>query len=140
MPRALVAQRIEQKTSNLLVAGSIPTEGAFPGSASELVLHFVSGSGYGSHVTEKIRGNYAKSRPFRVGNDWAISFPEGWVDPEIDVKLVRNAITGEVILSQDVDEGGGSFFDFLRGAPFLPDAALDELAQRGDPPRGASQV
>ena len=28
MPRALVAQRIEQKTSNLLVAGSIPAEGA----------------------------------------------------------------------------------------------------------------
>lgn len=27
-PRALVAQRIEQKTSNLLVAGSIPAEGA----------------------------------------------------------------------------------------------------------------
>ncbi len=26
---ALVAQRIEQKTSNLLVAGSIPAEGAF---------------------------------------------------------------------------------------------------------------
>ena len=28
LPRALVAQRIEQKTSNLLVAGSIPAEGA----------------------------------------------------------------------------------------------------------------
>ena len=27
-PLALVAQRIEQKTSNLLVAGSIPAEGA----------------------------------------------------------------------------------------------------------------
>jgi hypothetical protein len=28
LPPALVAQRIEQKTSNLLVAGSIPAEGA----------------------------------------------------------------------------------------------------------------
>ena len=28
VPRALVAQRIEQKTSNLLAAGSIPAEGA----------------------------------------------------------------------------------------------------------------
>ena len=27
LPRALVAQRIEQKTSNLLAAGSIPAEG-----------------------------------------------------------------------------------------------------------------
>ena len=28
LPRALVAQRIEQKTSNLLAAGSTPAEGA----------------------------------------------------------------------------------------------------------------
>jgi hypothetical protein len=75
-----------------------------------------------------------------VGNDCAVSFPEGWVDPEIDVKLARNAVSGHVILSQNGVEGAVNFFDFLRGAPFLPDAALDELAQRGDPPRGVSQV
>lgn len=75
-----------------------------------------------------------------MGNDWAISFPEGWVEPEIDVKLERNPITGHVILSQNGDEGSVNFFDFLRGAPFLPDPALAELAQRRDPPRGVSQV
>jgi hypothetical protein len=78
------------------------------------------------------------SKLFRTGGSVALRIPAGWLDPNTPVTLVRDERTGRVYLNQSDPLDTQDFFDFMQGQEYRPDAGLDELAVRSDPPRTSS--
>jgi hypothetical protein len=72
---------------------------------------------------------------FRNGGSFAVRIPAGWVDPEAEVNLVRDRVTGRIYLNQQSEFNPNEFFDFVAGRGYQPDDELLTLADRSDAAR-----
>jgi hypothetical protein len=75
------------------------------------------------------------SKLFRTGGSVAVRIPAGWMDPALEVTLIRDSRSGRIYLTQNADTHPEGFFEFLRGKPYEPDSGFDSLSVRDEPPR-----
>lgn len=73
---------------------------------------------------------------FRNGGSFAVRIPSGWLNPDIEVQLVRDPKTGRVYLNQGGPLDPSGFLDFMDGQAYLPDPAFAQVALRDEQPRG----
>jgi virulence-associated protein VagC len=72
---------------------------------------------------------------FRNGGSLAVRIPAKWLEPDLEVRLIREPSTGRVFLTQDLEHDPEAFFSFMEKRTYAPDVAFDELMTRSDPPR-----
>lgn len=77
---------------------------------------------------------------FRNGGSIAVRIPARWLEPTLEVRLIREPSTGRVYLTQDLEHDPEAFFRFMEKRNYAPDSAFGELMTRSDPPRANKLV